>query len=147
MDEKNYEEEHTHTEQEDESISASINNLKHDVDSIKEEVGKMQIQKLLSKMYQMMEQIDDQLKKLEEEIILQKSNNQKSEETTNATPNQPKPRMSEYKMLQNMLQSSGSAGTPTNQRNSNLTRNRANSGHPSNPNMLNKNIITRKSTR
>jgi len=147
MDEKNYEEEHTHTEQEDQSISKSINNLKHDVDSIKEEVGEMQIQKLLSKMYQMMEQIDEQLQKLEEEINLQKANKQKTEETANTTQNQPKPRMSEYKMLQNMLQSSGSAGTPTNQRNSNLTRNRTNNGAPSAPNMLNKNIITRKSTR
>ncbi|NIK12261.1 hypothetical protein [Alkalibacillus almallahensis] len=147
MDEKNYEEEHTHTEQKDESISESINNLKQDVDSIKEEVGEMQIQKLLTKMFQMMDQIDDQLKKLEEEINLQKENRQKTEETANSTPNQPKPRMSEYKMLQNMLQSSGSTGTPSNQRNSNLTRNRANNGAPSAPNMLNKNIITRKSTR
>ncbi|MET3683732.1 archaellum component FlaC [Alkalibacillus flavidus] len=147
MEEKNYEEELTHTEQEDERNSQSINSLKHDVESLKEQVEEMHIEKLLTKMHHMMERIDDQLQNLEEEIILQKANDQQSEETANTTQSQPKPRMSEYKMLQNMLQSSRSTGTLTNQRNSNLTRNHANNGHPSVPNMLNKNIMTRKSTK
>ncbi|WP_411953835.1 hypothetical protein ACKXGF_11380 [Alkalibacillus sp. S2W] len=148
MEEKNYqEEENTHSEKTDESISESINKLKQEVDSLKEEVGEMRIQELLTKMYHMMEHIDCQLQTLEDEVIFHRTNIQKSEESANTPPNtKPKPRLSEYKMLQNMLQSSNVAGPSSNQRN-NLTNNGEYRGQPSNQNMFNKNIITRKSTR
>lgn len=152
------------------TINDSLNQLKQDVTSIKGEIEEMPVTELLQKMNLVINRSDDNLTTVKNQINTQKEELLQSKE--HIKPNAPKkpiPQPSEYKRLQNMLQSFNNANQsnsittnktirqlPSSNQNSVQNRPLGDSRIPislsketkavrSFPNEFNKNIITRTS--
>lgn len=152
------------------TINDSLNHLKQDVTFIKDEVEEMRVTELLEKINLVVNKTDDNLTRVKNQIDTQKEELLQSKEHKKPTP-----RTSEYRRLQNMLQSFNNANRVSNQLNNSMTTNKTFRQSPSKsqkafrksplgdsqntvsmsdetkafrgfPSKFNKNIITRTST-
>ncbi|MEC5424237.1 hypothetical protein QGM71_12120 [Virgibacillus sp. C22-A2] len=128
MEEEFYQEELSEYEKQVEEIHTildTLNQLKQDVDYIKDEVEEMRVKELLEKMNLMMDKTDEHLIKVENEINSQKEDYLQLKDLMNQDVLKKKaPRPSEYRRLQNMLQSYNNMGLSPNQPNSSMAANR-----------------------
>ncbi|MBM7573689.1 hypothetical protein [Aquibacillus albus] len=89
------------------TINETINQLKQDVNLIKSELAKMRVSELREKMDLVIYKTDDHLTKVKSQIDSQKEelSQLKKHINPNAPTKKQTPRPSEYRQLQNMLQS------------------------------------------